>query len=192
MDDETRIIPIAALHHYAFCPRQCALIHQFRIWNDNFHTAKGNILHERVDSGVRESKSHIITERNVQVSSLKYGLMGKLDVLEKNLKKDKIYPVEYKKGKPKIDKWDCIQLCAQVLCLEEMLDIEIEEAFLWYWQTRRRESVSVDYYLRKLTIETVKKFLIFLQALCFQSLFMKKNVIHVLCSICANQVNSTG
>ena len=56
---------------------------------------------------------------------------------------------------------DCIQLCAQVLCLEEMLDIEIEEAFLWYWQTRRRESVSVDYYLRKLTIETVK-FLIFL------------------------------
>ena len=128
MDDP---IPIPALQHYAFCPRQCAYIHIERLWQDNFLTAKGNQLHDRVHSNESEKRGNLKTERGVQVSSEQYGLTGKLDLLEIQSELLQLTPVEYKRGKPKISDCDRIQLCAQVLCLEEMCNISINRAALW-------------------------------------------------------------
>ena len=113
-------IPISALQHYAFCPRQCAYIHIEQLWQDNFLTAKGNQLHARVHSNDAEQRGDLRTERGVQVYSAQYGLTGKLDLLEIKTDPEQLTPVEYKRGKPKRDDCDRIQLCAQVLCLEEM------------------------------------------------------------------------
>ena len=152
MDDP---IPISALQHYAFCPRQCAYIHIERLWQDNFLTAKGNQLHERVHSNESEKRGNLKTERSVQVSSERYGLVGQLDLLEIQSEPLQLTPVEYKRGKPKISDCDRIQLCAQVHCLEEMRNVSISRAALWYWQVRKREWIEIDESLRNLTIDTI-------------------------------------
>lgn len=149
------LIPISALQHYAFCPRQCAYIHIEQLWQDNFLTAKGSQLHERVHSNESEQRNELRTERGVQVCSAQYGLTGKLDLLEVKLNPLQFTPVEYKRGKPKSSNCDRIQLCAQVLCLEEMRDIAIHRAALWYWQVRKREWVDINKSLRNLTINTI-------------------------------------
>ena len=148
-------IPISALQHYAFCPRQCAYIHIEQLWQDNYLTAKGNQLHERVHSNEMEQRGKLRTERGVQVYSDQYGLTGKLDLLEIKSGPRQLIPVEYKRGKPKTSDCDRIQLCAQALCLEEMQDIAIHRAALWYWQVRKREWVDIDKPLRNLTIDTI-------------------------------------
>ena len=132
-------IPISALQHYTFCPRQCAYIHIERIWQDNYLTALGNQLHERVHGNEAETRGKLRTERGVQVSSEKLGITGKLDLLEIKTSPYALTPVEYKRGKPKIDDCDRIQLCAQALCLEEMRSITIPRAAIWYWQVRKRD-----------------------------------------------------
>lgn len=149
-------IPISALQHYAFCPRQCAYIHIEQAWNDNYLTARGNQLHERVHSGEMESRGNVRYERGVQVCSEKLGVHGQLDLLE--LKRDTraVIPIEYKKGKPKVTDCDRIQLCAQVLCLEEMTGSRIDKAAIWYWQVRRREWIDIDESLRESTLATIK------------------------------------
>ena len=149
-------IPISALQHYAFCPRQCAYIHIERLWQDNFLTAKGHQLHDRVNSGETEKRGNIKTERNVQVSAEKYGLTGQLDLLEIQLDPLQLTPIEYKRGKPKTNDCDSIQLCAQVLCLEEMRNVSIQRAALWYWQVRKREWIDIDESIRELTIKTIQ------------------------------------
>ncbi len=148
-------IPISALQHYAFCPRQCAYIHIEQLWRDNFLTAKGNQLHERVHSNKTEQRGRLRTERGVQVYSAQYGLTGKLDLLEIKSDSRQLTPIEYKRGKPKTDDCDRIQLCAQVLCLEEMRDVVIHRSALWYWQVRKREWVNIDKPLRDLTIDII-------------------------------------
>ena len=157
MDKDVRLIPLSALQHYAFCPRQCALIHNDQAWADNYLTAQGNLLHKRVDSGEPETRNGIRFERTVMVSAEKLGLTGKLDLIEKNLKTNQLTPVEYKKGKSKSDNWDKIQLCAQGLCLEEMTGQTLNEGYLWYWQTRKREYVAFDTELRQQTLEVISK-----------------------------------
>lgn len=152
MDDP---IPISALQHYAFCPRQCAYIHIERLWQDNFLTAKGNQLHERVNSNESEKRGNIKTERSVQVSSERYGLVGQLDLLEIESEPFKLTPIEYKRGIPKVNDCDRIQLCAQVLCLEEMRNVSINRAALWYWQVRKRDWIEIDESIRNLTIDTI-------------------------------------
>lgn len=149
-------IPISSLQHYAFCPRQCAYIHIECLWQDNFLTASGNQLHERVNSGESEKRGNVKTERSVRVASEKHGLIGQLDLLEIRLDPFRLTPVEYKRGKPKVNDCDRIQLCAQVLCLEEMREISIRRAALWYWQVRKREWVELDAPIRDLTIETIQ------------------------------------
>lgn len=142
---------ISALQHYAYCPRQFALIHIEQVWEDNFYTAHGNLLHERVDSCEPEQRGNVRFERGVAVKSEQLKITGKLDLLEVEGKPAaKYFPVEYKRGKPKIEDWDKIQLCAQALCLEEMLSITIDEGALWYWQVRKRESVVFDEALRNI------------------------------------------
>lgn len=152
MQDEY-YIQLSALQHYAYCPRQCALIHIEQAWSENYWTAQGRLLHERVDNGAAETRGDLRTERGVEVISHKLRVNGKLDLLE--IKSKKYYPVEYKRGKPKIEDWDKIQLCGQVFCLEEMLGIEIAEAALWYWEVRRREVVLIDAELRERTLEII-------------------------------------
>jgi len=155
MNQDLRLIPLSALQHYAFCPRQCALIHNEQAWADNYLTAQGNLLHKRVDSGDPETRNGTKFERAVMVSAEKLGLTGKLDLIEKDLKTGKLTPIEYKKGKSKAGNWDKIQLCAQALCLEEMTGQAVEEGYLWYWQTRKREFVAFDKNLRKQTLEVI-------------------------------------
>jgi CRISPR-associated exonuclease Cas4 len=157
--DDVKLIPLSALQHYAFCPRQCALIHNEQVWADNHLTAHGQLLHQRVDSGEPETRKGVRYERGVIVSAPMLGLTGKLDLLEKEMVSGNLMPVEYKRGKPKKNDCDSVQLCAQVLCLEEMTGQSIEQGALWYWQTRRREQVPINAALRKHTlgiIESVK------------------------------------
>lgn len=158
MSHDTQVIMLSALQHYAYCPRQFALIHVEQAWEDNRFTAEGNILHERVDSGSAEQRKGIRYERSVMIKSQRYGLTGKMDLLEIEQGDPPSYrPVEYKRGKPKIEDWDRIQVCAQALCIEEMRNVFVEEGALWYWEVRRRESVKIDAELRKITIDIIEQ-----------------------------------
>lgn len=153
--DDSRLVPLSALQHYAYCPRQCALIHNEQVWAENFHTAEGQLLHQRVDSGVPETRKGIRYERGVSVSAEKLGLTGKLDLIEIDLDTGEQKPVEYKRGKPKIEDWDRIQLCAQALCIEKMRGIQVNEGAIWYWEVRRREPVLIDEMLRWITLAVI-------------------------------------
>lgn len=154
---DTYFLPISALQHYAYCPRQFALIHVEQAWEENYFTADGRRLHERVDGGQAEQRKNVRYERSVLLRSDKYLLTGKMDLLEVHLEGPLLYvPVEYKRGKPKIENWDRIQLCAQALCIEEMRNTRITEGAIWYWEARKRELVPIDEQLRVQTIEVVK------------------------------------
>ena len=156
MSSDSRPIPLSALQHYAFCPRQCALIHNEQIWTENFLTAHGQQLHERVDRGEPESRKGIRYERGVDVSAPSLGLIGKLDLVAVEMKTGLCFPVEYKRGKPKQDAMDMVQLCAQALCLEEMRGKPVTHGALWYWQTRRRHQIELSPELRQETLEVIK------------------------------------
>lgn len=151
-------LAISSLQHYAYCPRQFALIHLEQAWSDNHFTAQGNVLHARVDSQESETRGSKRSERGVEVRSEHLGLFGKLDLLELKSQADGskcFLPVEYKRGKRKVMDWDRIQLCAQAMCLEEMQGVSITEAALWYWQERKREMVSLDARLRANTMACI-------------------------------------
>ncbi len=151
-------LAISALQHFAYCPRQFALIHLEQAWSDNHFTAQGNVLHERVDSQEAETRGAKRSERSVEVRSERLGLHGKLDLLEvfsEGGGVKRYVPVEYKRGKRKVMDWDRIQLCAQALCLEEMRGVPIAEGALWYWQERLRELVLIDDHLRADTVACI-------------------------------------
>lgn len=145
-------IPLSALQHWRFCPRQYALIHIERLWAENQFTAEGRVLHERADAGRPETRPGVRILRGVEIRSDRHGLHGVADVVE--LRGGRPYPVEYKRGKPKGHRADEVQLCAQALCLEEMFACDIPEGALFYGKTRRRSLVPLDAGLRALTQET--------------------------------------
>lgn len=152
------IVAISALQHYAYCPRQFALIHVEQVWSENRFTAEGKILHERVDSGVAEQRRNTRYERGVMLHSEQYRLTGKMDLLEVEEGSPPCYlPVEYKRGKPKVHDWDRVQICAQALCLEEMRGVIIEEGAIWYWEVRRREPVAINERLRQVTQAVIEE-----------------------------------
>jgi CRISPR-associated exonuclease Cas4 len=163
MFTEEDLLPLSALQHLLFCERQCALIHVEQLWADNRLTVEGSHLHRKADSGVAESRSDVRTERSVPLRSLQLGLIGKADVVEFHRAELgaaiawRPFPVEYKRGKPKRDRSDEVQLCAQALCLEEMLGVEIAGGALFYGTTRRREEVSFDPELRAATEEAAAR-----------------------------------
>ena len=155
MEDD--FLSISALQHYAYCPRQFSLIHIEQVWEENYFTADGRRLHERVDGGAAEQRRGVRYERSVMLQSQRYQLAGKMDLLEVyEGDPPRYFPVEYKRGKPKVADWDRIQLCAQALCIEEMRDVQVEEGALWYWEVRRREAVQVDEALRESTIAIIE------------------------------------
>jgi CRISPR-associated exonuclease Cas4 len=159
MYTEDDFIQLSSLQHFMFCERQCALIHIEQLWSENIFTAEGRIMHEKVDTANRESRGNIRIEYGVPMRSLRLGLVGKADVVEFHKHGDKwiSFPVEYKRGKPKGGNCDKVQLCAQAICLEEMLNIEIREGALFYGQTRHREDVAFDKSLRTETEDASRK-----------------------------------
>jgi CRISPR-associated exonuclease Cas4 len=158
---EDDLLQLSALQHICFCERQCALIHVEQVWIENRFTAEGRIMHDRVDSGKRESRKDVRIAYSLSLQSLRLGLVGKADVVEFHKEKNaegtviwRPFPVEYKRGRPKKDNCDKIQLCAQALCLEEMLGHEIKSGALFYGKTRRRLDVPFDELLRSETEST--------------------------------------
>jgi len=157
---EDDLIMLSALQHIVFCKRQCALIHIEQAWTENVFTAEGRIMHEKADSNKFESRGNVRIDYSVPLRSIRLGLIGKADVVEFHKTDDgtwQPFPVEYKRGKPKIDDSDKVQLCAQAICLEEMLNVEISEGALFYGQTQRREDVVFDNALRMETEETARR-----------------------------------
>jgi CRISPR-associated exonuclease Cas4 len=157
---EDDLIMISALQHYAFCPRQCALIHIEQVWQESGLTAEGRIMHDKVHEEQRESRGAVRIEYGIPLRSLRLGVIGKADVVEFHRAGKGVwrpFPVEHKRGKPKSDHCDKVQLCAQALCLEEMLSVPVPEGALFYGRTRRRLDVLFDEGLRRETEEAAEK-----------------------------------
>ncbi|MDP1992165.1 MAG: CRISPR-associated protein Cas4 [Syntrophales bacterium] len=154
------LIQLSALQHMVFCERQCALIHIEQTWTESGRTAEGRIMHERVHDESRESRGDVRIDYGVSLRSLRLGLIGKADVVEFHRRLNGSwlpFPVEYKRGKPKADDCDKVQLCAQTICLEEMLFVAIPQGALFYGQTRHRLDVFFDEALRRETEETASR-----------------------------------
>lgn len=150
-------IPISALQHYLYCPRQCALIHLEQLWAENTQTAQGRVLHERVDAGRAQRRAGVRSVSALALAHAELGLTGVADVVEFHESQggEQAFPVEYKRGRPKAHRADEVQLCAQALCLEAMLDQPVPSGALFYGQTRRRHEVAFDDTLRALTHSTI-------------------------------------
>jgi CRISPR-associated exonuclease Cas4 len=159
--EEDQLIPISALQHWLYCPRQCALIHLEQAWAENKFTAEGRVMHENAHEGADETRAGVRITRGMPVVSQSLGITGQCDVVEftacgGDLKSTlRALPVEYKRGKPKAHRADEVQLCAQALCLEEMLGIVIEYGCLYYGEKRRRTEVVFDGELRELVHNTI-------------------------------------
>ena len=163
---EEDYLQLSGLQHFAFCRRQWALIHLENQWKDNLRTVEGNLFHHRAhDSKQRERRGNILILRELPICSASLGISGKCDVVEFHAAPTGIalsgeegrwrpFPIEYKKGAPKAHQADELQLCAQALCLEEMLCCPIAEGALFYGETRRRCAVSFTEDLRQ-TVRTM-------------------------------------
>lgn len=161
-DDD--ILMLSGIQHFAFCKRQWALIHIEQLWAENVRTVEGQFLHKRADDPfANETRKGIRTVRAMPLISYTLGLRGIADVVEFSKAEyesqfttrfDKyqglwrVSPIEYKRGKPKKDDRDAVQLCAQAICLEEMMKVKIEFGELFYAQTQRRQRIEIDEKLR--------------------------------------------
>lgn len=141
-------LPISGLQHLAFCPRQWGLIHLEQAWQENRLTAEGRLLHESVDLPGQSRRNDVRTVRGMWLQSNRLGLTGRADIVEF---KPTPYPVEYKRGKRKPNDCDTVQLCAQALCLEEMLQTAIPRGAFFYGDPRRRLEVEFTPALRERT-----------------------------------------
>ncbi len=158
---EEDYLMISGIQHFQFCRRQWALIHIEQQWAENIHTVKGELMHKKAhDPQMTEKRKDVLTVRALPVSSRILGISGECDVVEFQKSEDgihlfghrgtyKIYPVEYKKGKPKDSEEDILQLTAQAMCLEEMFSTEILTAALYYGETRRRQEIEITKELRQ-------------------------------------------
>ncbi len=150
---EDDLFQLSGLQHLLFCERQCALIHIEQLWAENRLTAEGRILHDRADSGESEWRGEVRVEFGMPIRSLMLGLSGRADVVEFQRPAEprapwQPLPVEYKRGKPKPDHSDLVQLCAQAMCLEEMMGVEVPAGAMFYGKPRRRLEVVFDATLR--------------------------------------------
>lgn len=147
-------LPLSGLQHLAFCPRQWALIHLEQLWSENRLTAEGRLLHEQADLPGQTRRGTLRTVRGMMIESQRLGLTGRADVVEF---RPMPYPVEYKRGKRKPNDCDLVQLCAQALCLEEMLKTEVPEGAIFYGDPRRRLEVLFTSELRTRTRQLAKE-----------------------------------
>lgn len=152
---EEDYLMISGIQHFKFCRRQWALIHIEQQWAENAHTVIGELMHKKAhDPLLTEKRKGVIIARALPISSREMGVSGECDVVEFHKCEEgvclyghrgsySIYPIEYKKGKPKLTEEDKLQLTAQVMCLEEMFSAEIPEGAIFYGETRRRENVEI-------------------------------------------------
>lgn len=164
---EDDYLQLSGVQHFIFCRRQWALIHIEMQWAENFRTADGRILHENAhDGSIREKRGNVVITRAMRVASPRLGISGECDVVEFHKDADgiavqgmdgtfRVIPVEYKRGKTKVNDCDRIQLCAQALCLEDMLCCDIPSGFLYYGETKRREAVDFTPQLREETEKAI-------------------------------------
>jgi CRISPR-associated exonuclease Cas4 len=153
--DTDDYVMLSALQHFAFCPRQCALIHLEQAWSENIYTLRGLRVHEQVNQpGDELIEEGIRVERALPLYSHRLRLKGIADAVE-FLADGTAYPVEYKSGSRKERQPDEIQLCAQALCLEEMLNCAIPKGALFYYGSRRRREVNLDDHLRAATMQAI-------------------------------------
>ena len=164
MYTEDQLLAVSALQHYVFCPRQCALIHIEQQWAENLFTAEGRALHDRTHEAGTEGRPGLRVVRGLRVHSLRLGLAGQADVVEFHQAEHGIslpdmdglwrpFPVEYKRGRAKPDLSDDVQLCAQAICLEEMLGTTVNDGALFYGRPRHRKQVEFSKPLRQATEE---------------------------------------
>jgi CRISPR-associated exonuclease Cas4 len=146
-------VQISALEHYSYCPRQCALIHVEQTFEENLFTIRGQIAHERVDSAGDSIERGVKVARALPLWSDRLGLRGKSDLVE--FRDSGPYPVEYKLGRRAGIHAD-LQLCAQALCLEEMLGADVRRGAVYYHGLRRRHEVEFDASLRAMTLRAVE------------------------------------
>lgn len=161
---EDDMLMLSGIQHFAFCPRQWALIHIYQQWDDNRLTVEGEIMHQHVDDPFyRQKMGDVICLRSVNIASKQLGLYGLTDIVElhpSDIPDNAIthpnypgywlpYPIEYKHGKPKMDNVDAVQLTAQAMCIEEQYGIHISEGALYYGEIRNREIVTFTDDLRK-------------------------------------------
>lgn len=169
MYEEDEYIDLSGIQHYVFCKRQWALIHIEQQWQENVRTAEGRIMHQHAhDSSFRERRGNLLTIRGMRVSSRNLGISGECDVVEFRLDEKGVTlfgvdgkyqpcPIEYKHGNPKDDNSDIAQLCAQALCLEEMLCCKIEKGYLYYGETKHRTEVIFSDEIRHFTKDAFEK-----------------------------------
>ena len=152
---EDDYLMISGIQHFKFCRRQWALIHVEQQWAENEHTVIGELMHKKAhDPYLTEKRKDLLVVRALPVSSRTMGGSGECDIVEFRKCEDgvklhghrgfySIYPVEYKKGKPKHSEEDILQLTAQAMCLEEMFSTTVSEGAIFYGETRRREVVAI-------------------------------------------------
>lgn len=158
---EDDYLPLSGLQHFKFCRRQWALIHIENQWAENLRTVEGKLLHTKAhDSGQRERRGDTIVTRDMRIFSPSLGISGACDVVEFQRSDAgitlpgedglwQVYPIEYKHGSPRADTANDLQLCAQAMCLEEMLCCEIPEGALYFGETRHRQTVAFTEVLRQ-------------------------------------------
>ncbi|MEG1738577.1 MAG: CRISPR-associated protein Cas4 [Odoribacter sp.] len=160
--DEEDYLMLSGIQHFEFCRRQWALIHIEQQWEENLRTVEGNIMHEKAHDGLfTEKRKNIIVTRGMRVFSKTLGISGICDVVEFHRDdligveifgregKYCIYPIEYKRGEPKENDADILQLTAQAMCLEEMLCTSINKGYMYYGERKHRLSVTIDEELRE-------------------------------------------
>lgn len=147
-------IPLSALQHWAYCPRQCALIHQEQAFADNLHTARGQAVHHLVDQPGYVLKAGVKVERSLPLWSERLGLIGKADLVEVH-PDGTLFPVEFKHGRKHRAVHDDIQLAGQAMCLEEMFERAVPMGAIYHASSHRRREVEIDETLRALVTETV-------------------------------------
>lgn len=181
MFEEEELLPVSALQHLLFCPRRAALVFIEGIWDENRATAEGALAHERVHGAEPESRGEVRIARGLRIRSLQLGLTGQADVVEFHRLPDEAalqmasgklpagvaleggegfwrpYPIEYKSGRLRHERGYEVQLCAQALCLEEMMSVRINQGALFYGKTKRRLEIPFDEKLRMETEEAAQR-----------------------------------
>ncbi|WP_335870290.1 CRISPR-associated protein Cas4 [Bacillus sp. 2205SS5-2] len=159
--DEEQFLSLSGIQHFQFCKRQWALIHIEQQWEENVRTVEGQHLHNRADSPfIREKRNEKLIVRALPVQSRELGVTGVCDVVEFHKHASGVpiqgsstlympIPIEYKRGKPKKDDVDILQLTTQAMCLEEMLACEVSFGYLFYNEIKRREKVELTAELKK-------------------------------------------
>lgn len=154
MVDEDEVVLLSALEHYSYCPRQCALIHVEQVYEENVFTLRGSAEHARADEPTTSLEPGKRVERALPLWSARYGLLGKADTVEFH-DGGPVIPVEYKHGAKRQRRHDDLQLCAQALCLEEMLGVPVPTGYLFYHGSQHRREVAITAELRAATLEAV-------------------------------------